>query len=103
MSRNQIPASLRSKLADRLASRSDSLIMLSATPHDGRAESFASLMNMLAPTAIANESNYTKEDIRDLYVRRFKKDVVGQLLKKFPERQVLALETNASVEEEEAF
>ncbi|MEH1768839.1 MAG: DEAD/DEAH box helicase [Nostoc sp.] len=96
-------ASLRSKLADRLASRSDSLIMLSATPHDGRAESFASLMNMLDPTAIANESNYTKEDIRDLYVRRFKKDVVGQLLKKFPERQVLALETNASVEEEEAF
>ena len=96
-------ASLRSKLADRLASRSDSLIMLSATPHDGRAESFASLMNMLDPTAIANESNYTKEDIRDLYVRRFKKDVVGQLLKKFPERQVLAVEANASKEEEKAF
>ncbi|BAY80321.1 hypothetical protein NIES25_68090 (plasmid) [Nostoc linckia NIES-25] len=96
-------ASLRSKLADRLASRSDSLIMLSATPHDGRAESFASLMNMLDPTAIANESNYTKEDIRDLYVRRFKKDVVAQLLKKFPERQVLAVEANASPQEEKAF
>jgi SNF2 family DNA or RNA helicase len=96
-------ASLRSKLADRLASRSDSLIMLSATPHDGRAESFASLMNMLDPTAIANESDYTKEDIRDLYVRRFKKDVIDQLSTKFPEREVIAVEASASVEEEEAF
>lgn len=96
-------ASLRSKLADRLATRSDALIMLSATPHDGRPESFASLMNMLDPTAIANESNYTKEDIRDLYVRRFKKDVIEQLAKHFPERLILPVESHASVEEEKAF
>lgn len=44
----------RSRLAQLLAERSDTLIMLSATPHDGRSESFASLMNMLDPTAIAN-------------------------------------------------
>ena len=96
-------ASLRSKLASRLATRSDALIMLSATPHDGRPESFASLMNMLDPTAIANEKNYTKDDIRDLYFRRFKKDVVEQLAKKFPERQVLAVEADASEQEERAF
>lgn len=96
-------ASLRSKLASRLATRSDALIMLSATPHDGRPESFASLMNMLDPTAIANESDYTKEDIRDLYFRRFKKDVLEQLAKKFPERQVLAVEADASEQEERAF
>ncbi|MEO0434522.1 MAG: DEAD/DEAH box helicase [Cyanobacteria bacterium J06656_5] len=96
-------SSLRSKLAERLATRSDTLIMLSATPHDGRAESFASLMNMLDPTAIANESNYTKDDIRDLYVRRFKKDVADQLAKNFPERQVQAIEAVASATEERAF
>ncbi len=38
-------ASLRSQLAARLSTRSDTLIMLSATPHDGRPEGFASLMN----------------------------------------------------------
>jgi superfamily II DNA or RNA helicase len=96
-------ASLRSQLAARLSTRSDTLIMLSATPHDGRPESFASLMNMLDPTAIANEAIYTKDDIRDLYVRRFKKDVAAQLLKHFPERQVQAVEAPASPTEERAF
>jgi superfamily II DNA or RNA helicase len=41
--------SQRARLAKLLASRSDTLIMLSATPHDGRARSFASLVNMWAP------------------------------------------------------
>ncbi|BAU65481.1 hypothetical protein STA3757_28680 [Stanieria sp. NIES-3757] len=95
--------SLRAKLAQRLATRSDSLIMLSATPHDGRAESFASLMNMLDPTAIASESDYSKDEIRDLYVRRFKKDVKDQLAKNFPERNAIAIESNASSLEESAF
>ena len=95
--------SLRAKLAERLATRSDSLIMLSATPHDGRAESFASLMNMLDPTAIASKSDYTKDEIRDLYVRRFKKDVKDQLAKHFPERQAIAVESSASSLEESAF
>ena len=49
-------ASQRAKLAERLSTRSDTLILLSATPHDGRPESFASLMNMLDPTAIASKT-----------------------------------------------
>ena len=68
---------------ERLATRSDSLIMLSATPHDGRAESFASLTQMIEPTDRASESDYSKSEIRDLYVRRFKKDVKDQLVKHF--------------------
>jgi superfamily II DNA/RNA helicase len=96
-------ASQRAKLAERLSSRSDTLILLSATPHDGRPESFASLMNMLDPTAIANESSYTKEDISDLYVRRFKKDVLKDLKKHVPERNVEAVEAKASFLEEQAF
>ena len=63
----------RSRLARLLADRSDTMIMLSATPHDGRAKSFASLMNMLDPTAIADPENYTPEDIKGLCIRRFKR------------------------------
>jgi ERCC4-related helicase len=96
-------ASQRAKLADRLSTRSDTLILLSATPHDGRPESFASLMNMLDPTAIANETDYSQDDIRDLYVRRFKKDVLQDLKQHVPERNVLPVEAEASAAEERVF
>ncbi|KFI87920.1 SNF2- related helicase [Bifidobacterium reuteri DSM 23975] len=93
----------RSRLAQRLASRSDTLIMLSATPHDGKARSFASLMNMLDPTTLPDPDNYTKADIRQLYVRRFKKDVIGDVSGRFPERKVTQIHCEASSVEEEAF
>jgi SNF2 family DNA or RNA helicase len=65
-------ASLRSRLAKLVARRSDTLIMLSATPHDGKARSFASLMNMLDPTAIANPEDYGPEDIQPgLFMHHF--------------------------------
>jgi len=82
--------SLRSQLAKRLAKRSDTLIMLSATPHDGKARSFASLMNMLDPTAIGDPDDFTREDFQDkgLVIRRFKKDVREQVKKSFRDRTI---------------
>jgi superfamily II DNA or RNA helicase len=98
-------SSQRARLAKLLATRSDTLIMLSATPHDGKAESFASLMNMLDPTAIANPKDYSQEDFRDkgLVIRRFKKDVRDQLQESFPEREIDTVRTLATPVEEIAF
>lgn len=93
----------RARLAKLLSQRSDSLIMLSATPHDGRARSFASLMNMLDPTAIANPDNYGPEDIRGLFIRRFKKDIQHQVKGSFQERRISTSQVQASPEEEQAF
>lgn len=97
--------SQRAKLAQLLAGRSDSLIMLSATPHDGKARSFASLMNMLDPTAISDPDDYAKEDFRDkgLVIRRFKKDIRDQVQQDFKERVVNDIYLNASPEEEAAY
>lgn len=93
----------RAKLAKRLASRSDTLIMLSATPHDGRARSFASLMNMLDPTTLPDPERYDKKDVEHLYVRRFKKDVMAEVSGSFPERKVTQEKCMATAAEEEAF
>jgi len=93
----------RARLAKLLAERSDTLIMLSATPHDGRSESFASLMNMLDPTAIADPHDYRQEDIKGLCVRRFKKDIKNQVQGAFKERKVSLEKCDASSEEERAF
>lgn len=97
--------SQRSRLAKLLATRSDTLIMLSATPHDGKPESFASLVNMLDPTAIANPRDYAREDFRDkaLVVRRFKADVRAQLQAGFPDRHIEVVHASASPQEECAF
>ena len=98
-------SSQRAKLAQLLAGRSDTLIMLSATPHDGKARSFASLMNMLDPTAISDPDDYAKEDFRDkgLVIRRFKKDIRDQVQQEFKERVVKDIYLNASPEEEAAY
>ena len=93
----------RARLAKLLAERSDTLIMLTATPHDGRSESFASLMNMLDPTAIANPNDYKKEDIKGLCVRRFKKDIKDQVFGVFKERVVNIEKCEASSAEELAY
>jgi len=96
-------ASQRAKLAKLLSSRSDTLVLLSATPHDGKARSFASLMNMLDPTAIADPEHYGPDDIRGLFIRRFKKDVLDQVKNAFKDREIRKLTATASPEEEEAF
>ncbi len=95
--------SMRSKLAKLLSSRSDTLIMLSATPHDGKAKSFASLMNMLNPTAIANPEDYGPEDIKGLFIRRFKKDIKDQVAASFQERIIRIAKPQATAAEEKVF
>lgn len=96
-------ASQRAQLGKRLATRSDTLILLSATPHDGKPPSFASLMAMLDPTAIADPEKYTPDDIKDLYVRRFRKDVKADLLNSVPERNTADVPAQATQREERVF
>ena len=97
--------SQKSKLAKLISSRCDTLVMLSATPHDGSGKSFASLLNMLDPTAIANPNEYSADDFKDkgLVIRRFKKDIANQVKDEFKTRQIFTIKSNASIYEEDVF
>lgn len=97
--------SRRARLARLLASRSDTLMLLSATPHDGSARSFASLMSLLDPTAISDPDHYTPDDFRSkgLVIRRFKKDIRDQVSADFQERETTCLREKASAQEETAY
>lgn len=97
---------LNYRLARLLSRRTDSLILTTATPHNGRRETFGRLITLLDPSAIADPklSEYSAEEIAPFFMMRFKEDVRGEAGDEFAERQVvpLALTTVAATEAEEA-
>ncbi|MBE1532627.1 DEAD/DEAH box helicase [Actinomadura algeriensis] len=81
-------STLRNRLAKLLARRTDALLLASATPHNGRAESFAELVRMLDPAAIVDDESYEPKEIEHLYIRRTKvsPEVQDEMGDRWPER-----------------
>jgi len=64
--------SQRRRLAEVLARRCDSLLLLTATPHDGNDRSFASLCELLDLSLVDGKGNLRGERYRNHVVRRLK-------------------------------
>jgi superfamily II DNA or RNA helicase len=62
--------SQNNRLARLLSSRTDALILASATPHNGKAESFAELIRMLEPSAVKPDGTLIEEEVARLIIRR---------------------------------
>ena len=63
---------LNNQLGQVLALKADALVLTSATPHNGKPESFAELVSLLDPTAVPDPDKVTAADIAHLVVRRHK-------------------------------
>ena len=63
-------ATQNNKLARLLARTGEALILASATPHNGRAESFAELIRLLDPSTIPPSGGLVAKEIEDLVIRR---------------------------------
>lgn len=97
--------SQRAELAQLLSRRTDSLLLLTATPHDGSQESFASLIKMLDPTRVPDPARLHRSDIEDLVVRRFRSspEVVADIGREVPKRQLFPRRFPLSPQEEVAY
>ncbi|MCB0325667.1 MAG: DEAD/DEAH box helicase, partial [Bdellovibrionales bacterium] len=95
---------LSHRLARILSQRCENLLLTTATPHNGKAETFGRLISLLDPSAIADPDlkEYTAEEIEDFFIMRFKEDVRADLGELLPERDVIPpAQTTVSVSEEE--
>lgn len=67
------PGSQRRALAEILGPRTDALLLASATPHNGDKRSFADLVSLLDPAAIADPDHYDPaKELGHLFIRRTK-------------------------------
>lgn len=74
-------ATKNNKLATTLAKQTDALVLASATPHNGRAESFAELVRLLDPTAVTPQGELVTDEVKRLVVRRHRhSDEVAQVV-----------------------
>jgi ERCC4-related helicase len=69
-SHNITGATQNNKLARLLAANSEALILASATPHNGKKESFAELIRLLEPTAVSPDGDINEDEVKHLIVRR---------------------------------
>lgn len=81
-------SSQNNRLARILSTRSDALVLASATPHNGKAESFAELISMLEPSAVRPDGTLVEDEVRRLVIRRHRHspDVAAVVGGKWPER-----------------
>jgi superfamily II DNA or RNA helicase len=89
--------SLRRRLAEVLSRRCDSLLLLTATPHDGNDRSFASLCELLDPSLVDGRGTLRGERYRGYVVRRLKKHIIDPETKqsRFKERRVTPIPVTA--------
>lgn len=96
------------RLARLLSRRTDSMLLTTATPHNGKRETFGRLISLLDPSAIPDPDfrEYSAEDIKGFFLMRFKEDVREDAGENLTDRMLVPLEQTtvlASEDEEKVY
>ena len=96
------------RLAKLMSRSTDSMLLATATPHNGKRETFGRLISLLDPSAIPDPKlrEYDAKDIAPFVLMRFKEDVRQEAGENFSERNVLPLAStsiDATPEEENVY
>ncbi|WP_346034639.1 DEAD/DEAH box helicase [Dietzia natronolimnaea] len=76
------------ELARILAPTTEALLLASATPHNGRSESFAEILALLDPTVVHPDGSINRTDLQQLIIRRHRHspEVAAEVGRKWAER-----------------
>lgn len=96
------------RLARLLSRKTDSMLLTTATPHNGKRETFGRLISLLDPSTMPDPrfKDYDSEDIRGFFLMRFKEDVREEAGDNLSERILIPITqttTEASSGEEAAY
>jgi superfamily II DNA or RNA helicase len=91
----------RTRAVRELAEHAEHRLFLSATPHNGFTESFTALLEMIDPQRFVRGSTIEPEALREVAVRRLKKNLPPD--KGFKPREVLPVPYQPAGDEEEAY
>jgi superfamily II DNA or RNA helicase len=72
---NKTYRTARSRFGQFISRQTDSLILLTATPHTGDPQSFYSLISLIDDRLVASPSEMTRKRTEPIVVRRYKKDI----------------------------
>ncbi|OUJ18305.1 Superfamily II DNA/RNA helicase SNF2 family [Methanonatronarchaeum thermophilum] len=94
----------RYKAAEIVARNSDSLLLLTGTPHKGKQDQFYFLIKLLDPYRFSHESEITPEKLDDLMIRRLKEDMYEtDGTRMFPDKNIEAIPVRMSEAEKQLY
>jgi SNF2 family DNA or RNA helicase len=94
------------RLARLLSRRTDSMLLTTATPHNGKKETFGRLISLLDPSAIPDIKEYDADDIKSFFLMRFKEDIRKEAADMLADRIIIPRDhtsKDASPEEENIY
>lgn len=93
--------SITSQRVEQIAHQSDALLLLSATPHDGKEDAFKSLISYIDPFLVAENRELTRQMVDRVMIRRGKETIFDEGGERvFPDRDVRTVPVEMTAEEE---